>query len=94
MSSCAIHVATTTGHDGFPPTTSISSSNKLIVGGHPAVLEGDTFNQHCKPGSGCHSGVAVASSSKMIVGGKSVCVQGDKLSCGDTIASGSSMLVI
>lgn len=92
MSSCAVHVATTSGHDGFPPTTSSQASSKMMVGGQPVILEGHEFKPHCN--SGCHVGTAIASSSKIIIDGKALCMTGDKLSCGDTIISGSDKLTL
>ena len=46
MSNCVVHVASTTGHAGFPPTTSNQSSSKVIVGGQPVILHGHTFATH------------------------------------------------
>lgn len=92
MSSCVVHVATTSGHAGFPPTTSSQSSSKVLVGGQPVILHGHTFETHCN--SSCHVGTAIAGSSKVIIDGKALCMTGDKLSCGDTIISGSSKLTL
>lgn len=94
MTNCVTHVATTAGHSGFPPTTSTSFESKLIVGGMPVVVDGSSFAEHCKQNEGCHPSVAIASSSKVIVNGKALCLQGDSTSCGDTIASGNSKLVV
>lgn len=92
MSSCVVHVASTIGHAGFPPTTSTQSSSKVLVGGQPVILHGHTFATHCN--SSCHIGTAVASSSKVLIDGKALCMTGDKLSCGDTINSGSNKLTL
>lgn len=90
--SIAVHVATTSGHNGFPPTQSLSGNSKLLVEGMPTIMHGTPFAVHCN--SSCHSGSAISSTSKLTIGGVAVCVSGDKLSCGDTIVSRSSKLVL
>lgn len=88
----AVHVATTTGHDGFPPTISLSGNPKLMVEGKPTIIHGTPFAQHCN--SSCHSGTAISTTNKLFIGGIGVCLVGDKLTCGDTIATRSSKLVL
>lgn len=88
----AVHVATTTGHGGFPPTTSLSGNIKLMVEGKPTIIHGTPFAQHCS--SSCHSGTAISTTTKLFISGIGACLIGDMLTCGDTIATRSSKLVL
>ena len=93
MAGVAVHVATTEGHDGFPPTTSTGGSDYITIEGKPVIVVGTKFVQHCDGGS-CHIPVAVQGSDYISIDGIAVCQQGDLLDCGDRIATGSDLVNI
>jgi uncharacterized Zn-binding protein involved in type VI secretion len=78
-----------TGHDGFPPTKAVASSS-VTINGISIVVEGDSYEQHCK--GGCHVPVAIGSSN-ITINGKKIIVDGDSLSCGDTATASSSITI-
>lgn len=93
MAGVAVHVATTEGHDGHPPTTSTGGSDYITIDGQPVIVVGTEFVQHCN-GSSCHVPVAIEGSDYISIDGIAVCQQGDLLSCGDRIATGSDFVNI
>lgn len=92
MSGIAKDGAKTSGHEQFPPTTVTASSTKVFVEGSKVCLDGDSIVPHTrqvKPFD-THTGNVNATTSKIFVEGKPVARMGDPVSCGDTIAQGSS----
>lgn len=80
--------STSTGHDGYPPTTAISGSPTVTANGKPVNRLGDAWASHCN--KTCHSGVTVTPPSRTVFAdGLPVGMVGDSISCGDTAAVGS-----
>ena len=79
-----------TGHDGFPPRTSIMGSTVLFDGGIPVHRVGDDWDIHCN--GGCHPGKLASGSSIFFDGGKAVGRVGDPIDCGSFCATGSNVL--
>ena len=92
MAGVAVHVATTKGHDGFPPTTSVGGSDYITIDGKPVIVEGTRFVQHCN--NSCHTPVAIEGSDYISIDGIAVCEIGNLLDCGDRIATGSDFVTI
>lgn len=90
MPAIATHMAKTSGHDDYPPTNVIASSSTVFINGKSVVLEGDKIIPHTNPSPETHNGVVIASTAKIFIEGKKVAMIGDSISCGDTIAQGSS----
>lgn len=84
----------TTGHpNGFPPRPSTSASHNVFASGKQVVRANDSYAPHSN-GSSSHSGTAVAGQSKKFVNGRPVIRVGDPVSCGDTVAQGSSKVFV
>lgn len=92
MSGIAKNGAKTSGHEQFPPTTVQASSTKVFVEGSTVCLNGDPIVPHTRQVDpyDTHGGNVEATTSKVYVEGKPVARIGDPISCGDTIAQGSS----
>ena len=93
MAGVAVHVATTRGHDNYPPTTSKGGSDYITIDGQPVIVVGTEFVQHCYNGS-CHTPIAVQGSDFVSIDGIAICQIGDLLSCGDRIATGADFVTI
>lgn len=78
-----------TGHGSFAPRISDSASTDVFVNGIGAVRVGDHWAVHCDS-NGCHDGVQATGSSTVFVNGLAVARIGDSISCGDTVAIGST----
>ena len=83
-----------TGHDCFPPRASTSGSPNVFVNSIPAHRQGDSWASHTctdpKTPHGTHAGTLASGSSTVYVNGKQLGRIGDPVSCGSTVASGSS----
>lgn len=92
MSGIAKDGALTSGHQQFPPTTVTASSTKVFVEGSKVCLNGDPIIPHTRQVEpfDTHTGNVQATTSKIFVEGIRVARIGDPISCGDTIAQGSS----
>lgn len=90
MAAMAYNNVGTTGHGSVPPTKCIASASTVFINGIPALLNGDDIIPHAAPGSTPHGGKVMASTSKVFIEGKPAAMIGDPISCGDTIAAGSS----
>ncbi|MGL4521474.1 MAG: PAAR domain-containing protein [Bacilli bacterium] len=90
MAAIATHMCKTAGHADFPPSQVIASSKSVFINGKSVVLEGDKMLPHTNTKPETHDGVVIASTSKLFIEGKKVAMIGDSISCGDTIAQGSS----
>jgi uncharacterized Zn-binding protein involved in type VI secretion len=84
---------TTTGHAGFPPQNILTGKSKVLINGIPVATIGDALSTHCNPSS-CHSSVVATGSTKVFVSGVPVAGIGDATSCGDTIATGSTKVLM
>lgn len=90
MPAIAYDQCPTTGHADFPPTKVIASSKTVFINGKSVVLNGDPIIPHTNPKPTTHDGTVIASTSKIFIEGKKAGMIGDSISCGDTIAAGSS----
>lgn len=82
------------GHGCFPSRPNIQGSPDVMIGGKPVHRQGDAWANHCCPKRGCHSGVTSKGSSTVFVNGKAVARKGDPVSCGSTIMTGNSTVII
>lgn len=85
-----------TGHPHcYPPTPAVECSSDVLVNGRGAVRLGDAWQVHgaCDVHSP-HSGASASGSSTVFVNGKPKCRIGDAISCGDTMAEGSSDVIV
>lgn len=84
---------TCTGHDCFPPRSSIEGSPNVFCNGIAVHRQGDGWDTHCcthpKLPHGCHNGVLTSGSGTVFVNGKQIGRIGDPVSCGSTVATGS-----
>ena len=83
-----------TGHDACGPTALISASGNVIINGKGAGRVGDSYAAH-----GCvthppHSGVIASGSSSVFINGRAAGRIGDPVSCGGSVAQGSSNVFI
>ena len=84
-----------TGHGGYParPNTPNGSSD-VIVNGHGVVRVGDAWPPHTDPGPpNTHSGSQSGGSSTVFANGAAVARIGDSISCGDSVANGSTDVI-
>lgn len=85
---------TDTGHDACGPTALVSASGDVMINGKGAGRVGDTYAPH-----GCvvhppHSGAVASGSATVKINGKSAARVGDPVSCGGSVATGSSNVFI
>lgn len=85
---------TNTGHDLCPPTALSSGSPDVFINGKPAGRVGDPYVAH-----GClvhapHSGTIASGAPHVFINGKAAGRVGDPVSCGGSVAQGSSDVVI
>ena len=83
-----------TGHDACGPTALVSASSDVIINGKGAGRVGDSYAAH-----GCivhpsHSGTIASGSSSVFINGKAAGRVGDPVSCGGSVAEGSSNVII
>lgn len=76
------------GHDGYPPRPNDEASVNVFVNSKGVHRVGDHWPQHCD--DDCHPGFASTGSSTVFVNSKAVCRIGDLVSCGSTMAQGST----
>lgn len=82
--------AISTGHGGFPPRPSTSASGDVFVNGIAVHRQGDDWAVHCNSSPTCHDGVLSSGSGTVFVNSKQCARIADDISCGDTVAEGSS----
>lgn len=75
---------------GAPPRGSSSASSDVFVNGIAVHRQGDSWIPHSCPSSSPHGATLVSGSSSVYVNGKQVGRIGDPISCGSTVAEGSS----
>lgn len=78
-----------TGHGCFPPRPNISASSDVFVNSIAVHRQGDGWAVHCC-GPSCHAGSLSFGSSTVYVNGKQCGRIGDSISCGSSVAEGSS----
>ena len=82
----------TIGHCFFP-TPSIQASFNVFINGRGAVRIGDSYLPH-RCGKKVHQGKLARGSRKVFINGRAAGRVGDQLSCGDTVAVGSTNVFI
>lgn len=92
MATVAVHVSTSQGHGGFPPTTSVGGDDFLSVDGHSVLLVGSQFNTH-SDGDSEHNSTVTGGSTFLMINGVAAALVGSPLSCGDVIASTESSFI-
>lgn len=89
------HPSKTNGHEGFPPTTTLSGSSNVNIEGNPALKSGIVCAPHSDPSGNTHPTPTLdAGSSSVNINGQPATRIGDALDCGDTIADGVSTVFI
>lgn len=83
-----------TGHGCFPPRPNTKGSPDCFVDKRPVHRKTDTWMPHCCPGHGCHPGTTSSGSTTVFVNKLNVARIGDSISCGGTIAQGSTTVII
>ncbi|MGN0903122.1 MAG: PAAR domain-containing protein [Succinivibrio sp.] len=83
-----------TGHDACPPTALASGSSNVFVNGISVGRVGDPYNPH-----GCiahipHVGNIASGAPHVFVNGKAVGRVGDPVTCGGSVATGSSNVFV
>ena len=85
-----------TGHPHcFPSRPNIEASSDVFINSRGAHRLGDAWAVHgaCSDHSP-HDGVASGGSPNVFVNGKSLCRIGDPISCGDSMMTGSSDVIV
>lgn len=77
------------GHGAFPPRANTGASSDVFIEGKGVHRQGDSWASHCDPDT-CHVGTTSGGSSTVFVNGEPIARIGDSVSCGSTIAEGSS----
>lgn len=83
-----------TGHDNCQPVSAVEGSSNVLANGKPVVLLGDKFAPHGCDKHATHQGYLAEGSPSTFMNGKPVGRVGDAVSCGGTIAEGSSNIFI
>lgn len=83
-----------TGHDACAPTALVTASTDVIINGKGAGRVGDSYAPHGCINHPTHSGVIASGSSSVYINGKAAGRIGDPVSCGGTVAEGSSNVFI
>lgn len=83
-----------TGHDNCPPVEAGEGSSNVFVNGKPVVLVGDKYAPHGCEKHAEHQGYLAEGSPSVFINGKPVGRVGDAISCGGTVAEGSSNVFI
>jgi hypothetical protein len=87
--ACRLHDLCT-GHNGFPPRMNNQASNDVFVNGRGQHRQTDTWAQHCKPGSGCHSSYLLAGSPTSYANNLQKGRIADFVACGSVVLTGSA----
>ena len=82
------------GHDACPPTALNSASGNVFINGKGAGRVGDSYVAHGCVNHPSHSGVIAAGSSTVFINGSPAGRIGDPVSCGGSVAEGSSNVQI
>ncbi len=83
-----------TGHDACPPTALVTASGDVIINGRGAGRVGDTYAPHGCVVHSPHSGNIASGSSTVYINGRQAGRIGDPVSCGGSVAVGSSNVFI
>lgn len=79
-----------TGHDACPPVPLVRASGNVFVNGKGLGRIGDTYASHGCPDHAPHSGQISSGSSSIFANGINAARIGDSVSCGGSVAEGSS----
>lgn len=82
-----------TGHGCFPPRPNVSASPNVFVNGIASHRLGDGWAAHCC-GPVCHGASAAGGSPNVFVNGLPKCRIGDPVSCGSSMSTGSSDVIV
>lgn len=83
-----------TGHDACPATALQEGSPDVFINGMAAGRVGDSYVAHECIDHATHSGVIFSGSSTVFIDGKAAGRIGDSVSCGGSVAEGSSNVFI
>lgn len=83
-----------TGHDACAPVALAAGSPNVFINGRAAGRVGDSYAPHGCVNHPTHSGVIASGSSSVYINGKAAGRIGDPVSCGGTVAEGSSNVFI
>lgn len=83
-----------TGHDACPPRPLAEGSPDVFINGIPAGRVGDAYAPHGCPVHAPHSGVIASGSGTVFINGQAAGRIGDPVSCGGSVAEGSSNVII
>jgi len=93
MAEAGLDTKLCSGHGGWPPRANTSRSDNVIINGFKALRKDDTFASHCN-GPSCHTGVVIGGSNTVYINNKKAARNGDAISCGSTVANGSTNVFI
>lgn len=79
-----------TGHDSCPPVSLAEGSPDVLINGIPAGRVGDSYNPHGCDTHPTHSGNISSGAASVFINGKKAGRIGDAVSCGGSVAVGSS----
>ncbi|WP_209777178.1 PAAR domain-containing protein [Azospirillum agricola] len=83
-----------TGHGCWPPRPNAEASGDVFVNGRGAHRVGDAWAAHtCPDKPETHAGVQATGAAAVYVNGRRLARVGDAVSCGSTVAGGSSDVV-
>lgn len=82
-----------TGHDSCPPVPLATGSSNVFIEGKPAGRVGDTYAAHGCDDHPSHVGSISTGAPHVFINGKAVGRIGDSVSCGGTVAQGSSTVL-
>lgn len=83
-----------TGHDLCPPVALTSASSDVLINGIGAGRVGDSYAVHGCKSHPDHSGAIASGSATVFINGKAAGRVGDPVSCGGSVAAGSSNVFI
>ncbi len=83
-----------TGHDACAPTALATGSPNVFINGRAAGRVGDSYAAHDCINHPSHSGTIASGSASVFINGKAAGRVGDAVSCGGSVAEGSSNVFI
>lgn len=94
MAECAYIDSASTGHETWPARVTSEGSPNVFVNGKGVHRLGDGWPVHCNSLGECHAGTTSKASTTVLVNGRGVARVGDSISCGGSIATGSSNVLV
>ncbi len=83
-----------TGHDACPPTPLAAASGDVFINSKGAGRVGDPYAPHSCDVHPSHTGTIASGSSTVYINGRQAGRVGDPVSCGGSVAVGSSNVFI